>query len=188
MICSKCNHEYPDDQAICPICGEPRPSDTASGTPGGGYGTGADSGYSSQSASGTGTYMQTSASTSQWQRNTTPPPAPPLPSGQEGKSGTTPLVLGILSLFLPYIGIVLGILAIVFGSGAKKTNLKGSADYALGHAGWILGIIGLCFQAFLVIWMVAIFGMIGTMMNQITDYLPYGYNYDFDSFFSAMPL
>lgn len=178
MICKKCNHQYPDEMAVCPICGEPRPEDgdDAAEEPQQQQSAeaesvrGAGTTFISGSPTGSGSSGQSRQQQTRWSSN---PPAP-IPAPQQGKSGTTPLVLGILSLLLPYVGIVLGILAVVFGSSAKKTNPMGTADYALGHAGWILGIIGLCFQAFLVIYVAIVFSMVMDIVQYAGSYASYG--------------
>lgn len=157
MICKKCNHEYPDDMEVCPICGEPRPEADAS---------------AEQSVPGRAGANAYGASAVPPQQNWSMPAAQPavVPAVQrsgDSRSGVAPLVLGILSLLIPYVGIVLGILAIVFGSSARKTNPKDSADAALGRAGWVLGIVGLVFQAIVVIWLVFAFSMIFSLVDYI---------------------
>lgn len=158
MICKRCNHTYPDSADSCPVCGEPRPDE-------------AESAQTNSASFGTGTsYIP--------DPNLQLQPAGAAAASTDRKNGTTPLVLGILSLMLPYVGIVLGILAIVFGNSAKKTNLQGTADYALGHAGFVLGIIGLAFQALLVVYIAVIFGMISNIVdsfNYYNDFTPWMY-------------
>lgn len=158
MICKRCNHTYPDSEDSCPVCGEPRPVET-------------------EAASGTAvSYEAPGGYTADTSTRLQPAALPAAPGDRKG--GTTPLILGILSLMIPYVGIVLGILAIVFGSGAKKTNPQGPADYALGHAGFVLGIIGLAFQAFLVVYVAVVFGMVLNIvdsMNSYNDFTPWMY-------------
>lgn len=151
---------------VCPICGEPRPEMHAD----------EDGTASGSSGNTTNAY---GASAVPPQQDWTPPAASPaVPAVQrhseDSRGGVTPLVLGILSLLIPYVGIVLGILAIVFGNTAKKTNPKGSVDAALGQAGWVLGIIGLVFQVILVIYLAFVFSMVFNLMDYVGDIANYG--------------
>lgn len=71
-----------------------------------------------------------------------PPPPPPLPPKTNGKSIAS-LVLGILSLFIPYIGFIMGIIAIVFASlSFKELKRTGEQGKGLSIAGLVCGIIG----------------------------------------------
>lgn len=84
----------------------------------------------------------------------TPPPGPPYYAAQPGYPQPAPgngkalwsLILGIASIPLSCccIGLVLGILAIVFGAQAKKEVDRGSATSGAGQAqaGLICGIVG----------------------------------------------
>lgn len=160
----------------CPICGEPRPEAAAS-TPSGSEGTstGTSNAYGAGPAAAPHLHnMQDTPRTAPY------PPAsssyPAVPTAEEPKGGTAPLVLGILSLVIPYVGIVLGILALVFGSGAKKTNPIGSANYSLGQAGWVLGLIGLVFQAILIAYLTVAFSMIFQLIDEMSSYGGYGFN------------
>ncbi|WP_018750964.1 DUF4190 domain-containing protein [Paenibacillus sanguinis] len=71
-----------------------------------------------------------------------PPSMPPAPAKTNGKSIAS-LVLGILSVIIPYFGFILGIIAIVLSSLSfreiKRTNEQGKG---LGIAGLVCGIIG----------------------------------------------
>lgn len=152
MKCTKCNHEYDDSLAACPLCGEPAVHQTQS-TPG------------------------SAAPAHEFPPVRPPaevPPAEPVPDS----SGAAPLVLGILSLFIPFVGVVLAIIAIVMGGGQRRTYPPGTAHNALGHAGWVLGIVGLVLQALLIIWF---FTVIGFALNVAHDAIrysaaPFGYN------------
>ncbi|MGG6310702.1 DUF4190 domain-containing protein [Paenibacillus macerans] len=74
--------------------------------------------------------------------NQYPPAVPPTPPKTNGKSIAS-LVLGILSIVIPYVGFILGIVAIVFSSLSfkeiKRTNEQGKG---LSVAGLVCGIIG----------------------------------------------
>jgi hypothetical protein len=70
--------------------------------------------------------------------------------------GIASLILGISSILLPIIGIVTGILAIVFSAKQRKIHPNGTAT-----AGLVLGIIGLAFQALVMMMIVAILAFVG---------------------------
>ncbi|MDQ0087318.1 vacuolar-type H+-ATPase subunit I/STV1 [Paenibacillus anaericanus] len=74
--------------------------------------------------------------------NDYPPNYPPAPAKTNGKS-IAALVLGILSVMIPYVGFLMGIIAIVFSSLSfkeiKRTNEQGKG---LSIAGLVCGIVG----------------------------------------------
>jgi hypothetical protein len=60
------------------------------------------------------------------------------------------LVLGILSIVIPYIGLVLGIIAMVFGRidlNKMKKNMMDRDGRGLTQAGWVCGIVGTILQS-----------------------------------------
>ena len=64
--------------------------------------------------------------------------------------GTLILTMGVLSIVLPAVGWVLGIIAIVMGRTDQKKIRAGLMDRSasdLTQAGWICGIIGTCLHA-----------------------------------------
>jgi hypothetical protein len=70
--------------------------------------------------------------------------------------GVTSLVLGISSILLPFLGIVTGVLAIIFANKQKKIKSNGMAT-----AGMVTGIIGLVIHPltlFVVLVFVILFG------------------------------
>jgi predicted Zn finger-like uncharacterized protein len=74
------------------------------------------------------------------------------PSGRrdaEPHRGNTVLVMGILSLVIPWIGLILGIAAIVMGR-RDLVKMRGAMmdrdGQSVTQAGWICGIIGTCLQ------------------------------------------
>lgn len=68
--------------------------------------------------------------------------APPAPPKTNGKSIAS-LVLGILSIVIPYVGFILGIVAIVFSSlSLKEIKRTGEQGKGLSIAGLVCGIIG----------------------------------------------
>jgi hypothetical protein len=70
------------------------------------------------------------------------PPPPTTPPKTNGKSIAS-LVLGILSIVIPYVGFILGIVAIVFASlSFKEIKRKGEQGKGLSIAGLVCGIIG----------------------------------------------
>ncbi|MFA6073265.1 MAG: hypothetical protein WC758_04080 [Candidatus Woesearchaeota archaeon] len=70
------------------------------------------------------------------------------------------LILGISSIVLPVIGIVTGILAILFANKQRKIESNSMAT-----AGLITGIIGLVFQAIMLLVLIALFSFIGIIMT-----------------------
>jgi hypothetical protein len=77
----------------------------------------------------------------------------PWPQPQNG-TGTAAMVLGILSLAVPYIGFICGILAIVFGKqGMNRADARLANNRGQAKAGFICGIVSICLYAafFLVI-------------------------------------
>ena len=90
-----------------------------------------------------------------------PPPKAPVsqpPPPPEG--ATASLVLGILSLFIPFIGLVLGIIAIVLGNKARKQPNGG-----LGTAGFVLGILGTVLGSIWIIYIIILLGAIATVIK-----------------------
>ncbi|MGZ7441937.1 DUF4190 domain-containing protein [Paenibacillus sp. TH7-28] len=89
--------------------------------------------------------------------NDYPPGQPPMPAKTNGKSIAS-LVLGILSIVIPYIGFILGIVAIVFSTLAfkelKKTNEQGKG---LTVAGLVCGIIGTALYGIILLFLVIVF-------------------------------
>lgn len=74
--------------------------------------------------------------------NNFPPNYPPLPAKTNGKS-IAALVLGILSIMIPYIGFILGIVAIILSTlSLKEIKRKNEQGKGLSIAGLVCGIIG----------------------------------------------
>lgn len=152
MKCAKCNHEYDSSLAACPVCGEPTPAEQAPEQP------------------AAGVIPEYHA--------VRPPAEVPIPAPVPENSGAAPLILGILSLMIPFIGVVLGIIAIVMGGSQRRAYPPGTAHHGLGQAGWVLGIVGLVLQALLIIWFFAVIGFALNMAQNVIEYsLPYSYNY-----------
>ncbi|MBB6670543.1 DUF4190 domain-containing protein [Cohnella nanjingensis] len=70
------------------------------------------------------------------------PPPPPPPARTNGKS-IAALVLGILSIPVPYLGFIIGILAIVFAAlSLKEIKRTGELGRGMAIAGLVCGIVG----------------------------------------------
>ncbi len=89
-----------------------------------------------------------------------PPQGAPVQPPQPPEGATASLVLGILSLFIPFVGLVLGIIAIVLGNKARKQPNGG-----LGAAGFVLGIIGTVLGSIGVFYIIAMLGVIATVVK-----------------------
>ncbi|EKN70728.1 hypothetical protein BABA_04784 [Neobacillus bataviensis LMG 21833] len=79
---------------------------------------------------------------------------------QTNNNSVISLTVGILSLFIPFIGVILGIIGIVFSRKAvkqiDKTNENGRG---LATAGLICSIVGIILQVFMVLGYVAFFSI-----------------------------
>ena len=67
----------------------------------------------------------------------------------QDKHGVTSMVLGIISVVIPIVGIVTGILAIHY---AKKQ--KAIAPNGMATAGMVTGIVGLAFSGLFLLWVI----------------------------------
>jgi predicted Zn finger-like uncharacterized protein len=68
----------------------------------------------------------------------------------EPSRGTMILTLGVLSIVLPVVGLIPGIIAIAMGRNDQKKIKAGQMDRSgsdITQAGWICGIIGTCLQS-----------------------------------------
>lgn len=85
---------------------------------------------------------------------------------QTNNSSVIALTVGILSLFIPFIGLVLGIIGIVFARVAVKqiriTNENGSG---LATAGFICSIVGVILQLLMLLGYVAFFSITSYSTN-----------------------
>ena len=71
-------------------------------------------------------------------------------------------MLGIVSLSVPYLGFICGILAIVFGRKAMKLADAGIANNrGQAKAGFICGVISICLYAALVLYVVVVVNIFG---------------------------
>ncbi|MGG4268185.1 DUF4190 domain-containing protein [Peribacillus simplex] len=79
------------------------------------------------------------------------------------------LILGVLSLLIPFIGIILGILGLIFASKSKKEiNLTGESGKGLVTAGKVCSIIGIILNVIVILIFVVFFGFVVT--TDITTY------------------
>lgn len=80
-----------------------------------------------------------------------PPPPAYTPPKTNGKS-IVALVLGILAVSLPYIGFLIGIVAIVFASlSLKEIKRNGEQGRGMAIAGLVCGIVGTAIYAILLL-------------------------------------
>ena len=80
----------------------------------------------------------------------------------ENRTGTAAMVLGILSLSVPWLGFICGILAIVLGRRAMKLVDAGMANNrSQAKAGFICGVISVCLYAVLVFFVVVVVNIFG---------------------------
>lgn len=214
MVCSKCNHEYEDSLERCPLCGEPNPSvqeprQTSYGPqdgPGAGaYGPAASAGagtsYSGapeqDQPAGQGPGSDTDPGRGYGRRDQDacrPGAAPSGPPARldayapAGPKPSTVLVMGILSILIPFVGVVLAILGLVWGSKAKGLYQPGDANYNMAQAGWILSIVGLVYQALIIVYFVVVMSFISDIMRVAMSYSGYGSGFgDFSDFSDLYP-
>lgn len=81
---------------------------------------------------------------------TPPPPQPHMPPKTNGKS-IAALVLGILSIMLPYIGFIIGIIAIVFSAISLKEIKNQEQGRGMAIAGLVCGIVGTAIYAIIIL-------------------------------------
>jgi len=105
---------------------------------------------------------------------TPPPPQPYMPPKTNGKS-IAALVLGILSIILPYIGFIIGIIAIVFSAISLK-EIKKNQEQGRGMAiaGLVCGIVGTALYAIIILIVV-----IAAIAFWDSDYSSFNNNYSF---------
>jgi hypothetical protein len=87
---------------------------------------------------------------------------PAQPTKTNGKS-ITALVLGILSIILPYIGFLIGIAAIVFASlSFKELKYRNEQGRGLATAGLVCGIVGTALYAIIILFAILAFAFFST--------------------------
>lgn len=131
MFCAKCGKEMDDNAKFCPSCGAGTSGETVSEQP---------------------------AQPAQQVPYSQPAAAVTAEPGQSSGVGIGALICGIIGLVLcwvPIVGLILSIVAVVLGGKGKRTLPEGKKGMAL--AGFILGIIGLIISIIVLIaWIVTI--------------------------------
>ncbi|WP_379134288.1 DUF4190 domain-containing protein [Paenibacillus sp. sgz500958] len=95
------------------------------------------------------------------------PPVPP-PAHTNGKS-VAALVLGILAIVIPYIGLLFGIIAIIFSTlSLKEIRIRQEQGRGLAIAGLVCGIIGTIFSVILIIILIIFIFAAASMNNYNT--------------------
>ncbi len=85
------------------------------------------------------------------QNDNYPPPNPYQPPRTNGKS-IAAMVLGIVSIVLPYIGFIIGILAIIFSAiSLKEIKRTGEQGRGMAIAGLVCGIVGTVIYAIIIL-------------------------------------
>ena len=70
------------------------------------------------------------------------------------------LTVGILSLFIPFLGLILGVIGIVYSRiAAKQINITNGKGTGLATAGLICSIVGVIIQLFMVLGYIAFFSI-----------------------------
>jgi len=99
------------------------------------------------------------------------PPPPYAPPKTNAKS-VVALVLGIVSIVLPYLGLLIGILAIIFASlSFKEIKRTGEQGKGMAVAGLVCGIVGTAIYAIIILFVIiAVFAFsdVGTNNNYVT--------------------
>ncbi|MED3622970.1 DUF4190 domain-containing protein [Neobacillus thermocopriae] len=79
---------------------------------------------------------------------------------QINNSSVVSITVGILSLFIPFIGLILGIIGIVFSRKAvKQINNTNESGKALATVGFICSIVGIVFQILMILGYAAFFSV-----------------------------
>jgi hypothetical protein len=85
-------------------------------------------------------------------------PPPPYVVPKTNSKSIAALVLGILSIMIPYLGFLIGIVAIVFASiSLKEIRLRMEQGRGLAIAGLVCGIIGTAIYAILFLFILVAF-------------------------------
>lgn len=85
-----------------------------------------------------------------------PLPPPPYVVPKTNSKSIAALVLGILSVIIPYLGFLIGIVAIVFASiSLKEIKLRMEQGRGLAIAGLVCGIIGTAIYAIIILFILA---------------------------------
>ena len=83
------------------------------------------------------------------------PPYPPYMAPKTNGKSIAALVLGILSIMLPYIGFIIGIVAIIFAAlSLKEIKVRMEQGKGLAIAGLVCGIIGTLIYALIILFLI----------------------------------
>ncbi|WP_408894199.1 DUF4190 domain-containing protein [Paenibacillus taichungensis] len=89
-----------------------------------------------------------------------PLPPPPYVVPKTNSKSIAALVLGILSIMIPYLGFLIGIVAIVFASiSLKEIRLRMEQGKGLAIAGLVCGIIGTAIYAIILLFLLVVFAV-----------------------------
>jgi len=162
MYCAKCGKEMDDSAKFCPSCGADTSGETMSEQP---------AAEQPQPEQPQPEQQQQTYSQPQ-QQAYSQPAATAQPAEPSSGIGIGALICGILGLVLcwvPIVGLILAIVAMVLGGKGRKELPDGKRGMAL--AGFILGIIGLIIGIIYLIWWIVVavifgasFGALGMMM------------------------
>ncbi|MNN16632.1 hypothetical protein D3C81_1297800 [compost metagenome] len=95
------------------------------------------------------------------------PVAPPKTNGK----AIAALVLGILAIFIPYVGFILGIVAIIIASlSFKELKRTGEQGKGLAIAGLVCGIVGTVIYAILIFIIVLAVVLVSTSPDMYTNF------------------
>ena len=194
MNCSKCGYQYENNMAACPLCGEPRgesaqepywrkPEEPAQPS-----GQQQQPGGQQQQAGGQwngsrqygGQQYDRPYQGGQVQHGVygAQPQAGAEELSKLRSGATASLVCGILSLLIPFVGLALGIVAIIFGNKARKR--LPDAEKGMATAGFALGIAGTVYSVFVIIMIILMVSMMFWMMMPFDTY--YGSDYWYDGY------
>lgn len=85
-------------------------------------------------------------------QNYYPPPPPPTPMNGKSIAG---FVLGVLSIIVPYIGFLLGIVAVILSAlSLKEIRIRYEQGRGLAIAGLVCGIVGTLLYAILILFFI----------------------------------
>jgi len=94
---------------------------------------------------------------------------PPQAAQTNGKS-IAAMILGILSVIIPYVGLIIGVVAIVFARiSFKEIRLRGEQGRGMAIAGLVCGIVGVVVYAVVIIIVVAVI-LLAIKENNVTTF------------------
>lgn len=91
-------------------------------------------------------------------------------------NATASLVCGILAFVIPFVGVILAIVALVLGNSARRRLPE--SERSVASAGFILGIVSLVFSIIVIAMVLWLVGVMVVTSSSIIDYLdPYYWRY-----------